>query len=93
MQLDDNLIKNRRLLVLLLLLISNIVLLSVLHMFGYYFVPYLKSPGFYIILVNEILIVRIFINLKKTHAYIINPFIHRDSCCLCLMERYKVFLK
>lgn len=51
MQLDDNLIKNRRLLVLLFLLISNIVLLSALQMFGYDFVPYLKSPGFYIILI------------------------------------------
>ncbi|AIQ32434.1 hypothetical protein P40081_33280 [Paenibacillus sp. FSL P4-0081] len=39
MQLDDNLIKNRRLLVILLLLISNMVLLSVLQMFGYDFVP------------------------------------------------------
>lgn len=65
MQSDDNLIKNRRLLVLLFLLISNIVLLSALQMFGYDFVPYLKSPGFYIILINEILIVMIFINLKK----------------------------
>lgn len=51
MQSDDNLIKNRRLLVLLFLLISNIVLLSALQMFGYDFVPYLKSPGFYIILI------------------------------------------
>lgn len=34
-------------------------------MFGYDFVSYLKSPGFYIILINEILIVMIFINLKK----------------------------
>lgn len=39
MQLENSLIKNRRLLVILLLLMSNMVLLSVLQMFGYDFVP------------------------------------------------------
>lgn len=39
MQLENDFIKNRRLLVILLLLISSMVLLSVLQMFGYDFVP------------------------------------------------------
>lgn len=53
-------IKNRKLFFLQFLLISNFILLLTLQMFGY--VPFLESPGFYIILINGILIFMIFTN-------------------------------
>lgn len=63
------LIKNRKLFFLQFLLISNILLLSTLQMFGY--VPYLESAGFYIILINGILVFMIFIHLKKKLIHIL----------------------